>query len=176
MAIDARAVSRYLSMLIERSGQTYQEIDDGSGIPKATINRLARGLTQNPQAQTVTRLVEYLGGSMDELAGIQKELQAAPPSGGDVNAIMEFTRMEHGRQIADLQDAHAAHISDMLAQHEKHVASLERRIRSQAITSIVLAVLLASVVVWFIWDLTHPEIGLIRLKQAGYIGKLIGLK
>lgn len=176
MAIDARAVSRYVTMLIERSGKTYQEIDDGSGVPKATITRLARGMTQNPQAQTVTRLVEYLGGSMDELAGIQKEMQGTAPAAGDLSVMLDYTRAEHERQILDLQEAHAAHVADLNAQHAKHVETLEKRIKSQTVTNIILAVILAGVVCWFIWDLTHPEIGLIRLKQAGYLGRLLGMR
>lgn len=153
--MDAKAVSKYLSMLIERSGQTYQEIDDGCGVPKATISRLARGATQSPQTQTVATLVEYLGGSMDDLAGIQKQEDTPMPE-----------TVKHVRDPWDEIDK----------AHQAHVHALENRIRSQTITIIALAVLLLIFVCWFIWDLTHPEIGLIRLKQAGYIGKLLGLK
>lgn len=155
MSMNAKAVSKYLAALIERSGQSYQEIDDGCGVPKATISRLVRGSTQNPQTQTVAALVEYLGGSMDELAGIQKQ--------------EEQPMTEHVKHVRDPWD-------EIEKAHQAHILALENRIRSQNITIIVLAVLLLAFVCWFIWDLTHPEIGLIRLKQAGYLGRMLGLK
>lgn len=153
--MDAKAVSKYLSALIERSGQTYQDIDDGCGVPKATISRLIRGSTQNPQTQTVATLVEYLGGSMDELAGIQKQ--------------EEHTMPETVKHVRDPWE-------EIDKAHQAHVHALESRIKSQGIAIIVLSIILLAFVCWFIWDITHPEIGLIRLKQAGYLGHLLGMQ
>lgn len=50
---------------------TLQRLADESGIPQSTISRVLSGQTDNPTFQTIAVLVKTMGGSLDELAGIQ---------------------------------------------------------------------------------------------------------
>lgn len=65
-----------------------------------------------------------------------------------------------------------AHEAENLAR-DKHIAEISRDRgvwRVIAITSIVLLVLILSV--WFIWDISHPDAGLILYDRKSVIGPL----
>ena len=50
---------------------TSQEIADRSGVPLSTVSRVFSGRTDNPSFETIRDLVMAMGGSLDELAGIE---------------------------------------------------------------------------------------------------------
>lgn len=151
MSLDRQNTSAYLQALFTASGKSYRDAEAATGVPLATISRIVRGHTQNPSVDTVTALVTYLGGSMDELAHYQP-----------------------GEALADLSD----HLDrDPWAEVERarlaHIAVLNDRIRGQKRTIAILSFLLAAVLIWFIWDITHPDVGLIRLMQkSGYFARI----
>ncbi len=92
-------------------------------------------------------------------------------------ANLERFRSVHESYAKMLEDAHKKALEDQEKAHQEHIATVRRVARQRLRWIIILAVILLCVVVWFIWDLTHPELGLIRLKQMGYIGQmLIGKK
>lgn len=58
---------------------------------------------------------------------------------------------------------------DMFAVYQQMVV---RGIRQRNIIIMVLLAILVIVVAWLVWDITHPDVGLIRLKQLiGLMGK-----
>ena len=60
-----------LTKLKEKSGLTIQQISDKSGVPVSTISRILNGETDNPSYRHVADLVIAMGGSLDELEGIE---------------------------------------------------------------------------------------------------------
>lgn len=91
-------------------------------------------------------------------------------------ANLDRFRAIHEGYVKMLEDAHKKSIEDQEKAHQEHIDTVRKVARQRLRWIVILAVILAAIVAWFIWDLTHPEIGLIRLKQAGYIGKLLGLR
>ena len=69
-------LSTQLKLLKEKRKLTNQQLSDLSGVPVGTINRILSGQTDNPSFQTVCDMVMAMGGSLDELAGIQAEKKA----------------------------------------------------------------------------------------------------
>lgn len=151
MSLDRQNTSAYLQALFASTGKSYRDAEAATGVPLATISRIVRGRTQNPGIDTVTALVAYLGGSMDDLAAY---------SAG--NPLTPSDDHPDRDPWAEVERARLAHI-----------AVLNDRIRGQRRTIVVLALLLAAVLAWFIWDITHPDAGLIRLMQkSGYFAWL----
>ena len=64
-------LSTRLKELKDQRKLTNQQLSDLSGVPVGTINRIMAGQTDNPSFQTVCDMVMAMGGSLDELAGIQ---------------------------------------------------------------------------------------------------------
>lgn len=137
----------YAKSLIDQSGLTYQQIADGSGVSTTTISRIMRG--GGAQTGTVSQLVTYLA-------------PLVPPS--PAASVPDPQPADHvPREV----------LTVVLHQHQEQVATLKKLARQRLRWIIILAVALVLAVCWFVWDLTHPEIGLIQLKQSGYIGMML---
>ncbi len=137
----------HVRLLIDQSGFTYQEIADGSGVSTTTISRIMRG--DGAQTGTVSQLLAFLTPSVPPPP--EAPAPDAPPS----DCI--------SREV----------LAVVLHQHQEQVAMLKKLARQRLRWIIILAVALVAVVAWFLWDLTHPEVVLIRLKQAGYLGRIL---
>ena len=86
---------------------------------------------------------------------------------------MEQATAVHQANLERIKGIYDNAIKEQHKAHDAHIETVRKVARQRLRWIIVLAVLLLAVVVWFIWDLTHPEIGLIRLKQMGYIGQML---
>lgn len=84
--------------------------------------------------------------------------------------VMEKAREVNQANLERFAGIHRDYLKKLETEHAAHIETVRKVARQRLKWIIILAVLLAAIVVWFIWDLTHPEIGLIRLKQMGYIG------
>ena len=89
------------------------------------------------------------------------------------HAIMEEAAKTHQANLDRFKTVFEDALKAKEKSHNEHIETIRRVARQRLRWIIILAVLLLAVIVWFIWDLTHPEIGLIRLKQMGYFGQHI---
>ena len=81
-----------LKELKDQRKLTNQQLSDLSGVPVGTINRIMAGQTDNPSFQTVCDMVMAMGGSLDELAGIQTPGGGEPsPPGEELIRLYERT-------------------------------------------------------------------------------------
>lgn len=65
-------VSTYIKSLKEAKKVTTKALSLLTNIPEPTINKILTGQTENPSFDSVTKLIIALGGSVDELLGINK--------------------------------------------------------------------------------------------------------
>lgn len=140
----------HIRSLIDQCGQPYQQISDGSGVSTSTISRLMKG--GGAQAGTLEQLEDYLAPYAPVVPDISPTDDSVP------RAVVDVLVAQYHQQILQLASSHAAHL-----------ATIRKIARQRLRWIIVLSVALVAIVCWFLWDLTHPEVGLIRLKQAGYI-------
>lgn len=63
--------TKNLKKLKDKSGMTAQEISEISGVPESTVSRIISGATDNPTFKNVCDIVIAMGGSLDELLGIE---------------------------------------------------------------------------------------------------------
>ena len=85
-------LSTRLKELKDQRKLTNQQLSDLSGVPVGTINHIMAGQTDNPSFQTVCDMVMAMGGSLDELAGIQTPGGGEPsPPGEDLIRLYERT-------------------------------------------------------------------------------------
>lgn len=86
------------------------------------------------------------------------------------HAIMDQASKTHQANLDRFKTVFEDALKAKEASHKEHIDTMRRVARQRLRWIIILAVLLLAVVFWFVWDLTHPELGLIRLKQMGYFG------
>lgn len=122
-----------LKLLKEKRGLTNQQLADLSGVPVGTVNRILSGQTDNPSFQTICDLVLAMDGSLDELAGIEREPEEPE------------TKARANRDLIHL--------------YEKMIENKNRWIHRL----FVLSCLLASIFVFLvIFDLMNPALGFVR--------------
>ena len=103
--------------------------------------------------------------------------QNSPEVQAVYRAIMKQAADTHQANLERFKAIYDNAMREQEKAHKEHIETVRKVARQRLRWIIILAVLLLAVVVWFIWDLTHPELGLIRLKQMGYFGHLlIGMK
>lgn len=129
-----RMINAQLQEMKKKSGMSNKDIAEKSGISLSTVNRIMSGQTDIPNYQTICDLVIAMGGSLDELAGIEKV--GGSQNGGSPEVYLAIIK-DKDRIIA-----------------EKN-AWLKRLF-------IVSCVLMAVIIGILIFDYTHPMIGFFR--------------
>lgn len=127
-------INAQLQEMKKKSGMSNKDIAEKFGISLSTVNRIMSGQTDIPNYQTICDLVIAMGGSLDELAGIEKV--GGSQNGGSPEVYLA-TIKDKDRIIA-----------------EKN-AWLKRLF-------IVSCVLMAVIIGILIFDYTHPMIGFFR--------------
>lgn len=70
---ELKMITEKLTELKEKSALTNQQIADLSGVPLSTVTRIFSGQTDNPSFQTISDIVNVMGGSLDEIVGVNKK-------------------------------------------------------------------------------------------------------
>lgn len=168
---------------------TVQNLSDAAGIPKSTLDGfLNRGTT--PAFDTVATVCAVLSIPVDSITGASVAVQSEAAVTGSQSQLDEV-KSSHIRELNALNEMHRQEKESLLETHrvametlwqaheaenlarDKHIAEISRDRgvwRVIAITSIVLLVLILSV--WFIWDISHPDAGLILYDRKSVIGPL----
>lgn len=89
-------VKDYLNTLKLKGNFTCADISKLSGIPEATVRKILSGDTADPRFETIVRLVNAMGGSMDDIAGGKKESEI------ETNAVIAL-KETYDYRIAELK-------------------------------------------------------------------------
>lgn len=129
----------YLTKLRERKEQSHMtnsEIAERSGIPMPTVTKILNGSTANPSVETLARIAQALGTSLDELTG------TAPP------------------------DKTPDPIADLLAEKDTRIATLtqayERERRERHKLMLIIGGFIAFLIFVIVFDLLNGGIGYVR--------------
>lgn len=90
-------VKDYLKTLKNKGEFTCAELSSLSGIPEATIRKILSGETPDPRFETVSKLVNAMGGSMDDILGRKKGEEI------ETNAVLTIKETYDAR-IAEMKE------------------------------------------------------------------------
>lgn len=187
--IDMEGLRSRIKSALSAQRMTVQNLSDAAGIPKSTLDGfLNRGTT--PAFDTVATVCAVLSIPVDSITGASAAVQSEAAVTGSQSQLDEV-KSSHIRELNALNEMHRQEKESLLETHrvametlwqaheaenlarDKHIAEISRDRgvwRVIAITSIVLLVLILSV--WFIWDISHPDAGLILYDRKSVIGPL----
>jgi len=187
--IDMEGLRSRIKSALSAQRMTVQNLSDAAGIPKSTLDGfLNRGTT--PAFDTVATVCAVLSIPVDSITGASSAVQPEAAVTGSQSQLDEV-KSSHIRELNALNEMHRQEKESLLETHrvametlwqaheaenlarDKHIAEISRDRsvwRVIAITSIVLLVLILSV--WFIWDISHPDAGLILYDRKSVIGPL----
>lgn len=99
-----------LRELKKKSGMTFKEIADASGIPESTVKRYFEGERNEPYASTLQRIVTPLGGTLDyvladtnlvlsseKLVEVKETLEEVKENANVMEAERDITKIENER-------------------------------------------------------------------------------
>lgn len=176
--MDINVVARYLTMLKERSGLSYEAIAEKSGIPVATIKNLFSGKTENPSLDTIRKIVYAMGGSLDEMFSQGKTKEDLKEfSIASMKEMYEYQLAEqakmHEAHVANIRAHYEQHRQDykenvekrladkreIIDQQEKHIASIKKELSTSKIMACAFAAILIALL---ILEVMNPELGWLR--------------
>ena len=111
--MDARLVAKYLTVLKEKSGLTYETIAEKSGRSESTVKNLCSGKTEDPRLDTVAPVIYAVGGSLDEMYTGKSKDAVKEISIASIKEMYEF-------QLAEYRKTEEAHINNIRAHYEQH--------------------------------------------------------
>ena len=152
-------LTNYLNALKTKGNFTYETISNLSGIPEATVRNILSGKTEDPRFETVSALVNSMGGSLDAIYSATKKEDV------EANAVIAIKDAyeerivlikEHYEQRLSEKDEH---YKALLIEAEKHIETIKldkRWFRIGFVVSIFIFAMLC------IAELLNPNLGWFR--------------
>ena len=147
-------ITAYLRQLKDRKGYTQQFISDETGVPIGTIGKYFSGIDdESASFEIVRKLVVLLGGTLDELAGIDH-----PQSEHDESAYMAVVAGLEAR--LDEKDDRIKHRAELLDhEQERSDRSIERETRRANRATLAACIIGALFIIFIFFDLLWPTRG-----------------
>lgn len=149
-------IAEYLGKLKTEKNLTQQQISELSGIPMGTVSRILAGQVECPSFQAVADITKALGGSLDELAGIEPPALPIPPEAATV------VRYERDQTYED----------KLVSIYKK---SLDDKNRWIFLLFVILLIILCGIVALLIYDFRNLDIGYIRRQMAAATSETLRL-
>lgn len=152
-------LTNYLNALKNKGNFTYETISNLSGIPEATVRNILTGKTEDPRFETVSALVNSMGGSLDAI------YTAAKKEDVEANAVIAI-KEAYEERIVIIKEQYEQrliekdkHYERLLAEAEKHIETIKldkRWFRIGFVVSIFIFAMLC------IAELLNPNLGWFR--------------
>jgi transcriptional regulator with XRE-family HTH domain len=111
--MDAKLIAKYLTVLKEKSGLTYEAVAEKSGRSESTVKNLCTGKTEDPRLDTVAPVIYAMGGSIDEMYTGKSKDAVKEISINSIKELYEF-------QLAEYKATEETHINNIRAHYEQH--------------------------------------------------------
>lgn len=159
-------ITTYLRKLKEERGCTQQEISDATGIPTGTLGKYFSGVDdESASFEIVRKIVVYLNGSLDELAGIthfEEESMKNGHSGSELSKAYETIIAGLEARLVE-KDERLKHRDALITQtHLRAMEIVKREQKRSKFYGIISYACLALFVLIFIVDFLMPTVGWIR--------------
>lgn len=153
-------VTAYLRQLKEARGYTQQQIADESGVPIGTVGKYLAGIADEAAGyDAVRRLVACLGGSLDELAGLNTDARNGGSDAGQAYKAV-IAGLEARLDEKDERIEHRGRIATEEHERAEEAIAYERRRAKTAMT--ISYIVMGLFVVMFFIDWMIPTVGWIR--------------
>ena len=107
-------LSHYLNEKRLKAGLTYEAIAAMSNTPESTVKNLCTGKTKNPQIETITPIMEAVGGSFDEMLFPEESKDEMKKT--SVLALKDI----YEYQLSEIRRTNEEHIHNIRSHYEQH--------------------------------------------------------
>lgn len=171
--MDCKSVGERIKARKHELDITANDLCEKSGVPLDTINNIVYGRITNPSIESLSKIAIALDTSLDHLV-LGKPLETA--------AKIELPKeIEHKckfdieRYIQVLNEVHQRELDAQAKAKDELIVELRSSLKFWRTLSCILVGFLAAILLWFTWDILHPDQGLIKqLQSMGLIGRNLG--
>lgn len=164
--MDCKSVGERIKARKEALHMTANDLEKKSGVPVDTINNIIYGRTANPSIDALGKIAIALDTTLDYLV-----FGNCPNPQTDEKPQQEHhCCFDADRYIQSLIDVHTRELESQAKVKDQLIDEMRRERNSWRTLSIVLIAVLVAILIWFMWDITHPTEGLIRWLQGRLIG------
>ena len=160
----------YLNSLKTKGNFTTEAISNLSGIPESTVKNIFSRKTEDPRFETVSAIIQAMGGSLDEVYNPGKSDVVPENSVVAVKEMYEFqvTSMKETSEmhIANIRSHYEQHHEDLKENYEKrlhdkleHINTLKKELLHSRILSWICIIVLVSLL---IAEVMNPSLGWLR--------------
>lgn len=161
--MDAKLVAKYLTLLKEKTGLTYEAIAEKSKRSESTVKNLCSGKSEDPRLDTVAPVIYAMGGSVDEMYTGKSKDAVKEISISSIKEIYE-------QQLIDISKTHEAHVNNIRAHYEQHrqdtITNYERLLKEKSSQANFFKILacagLAILIGLLILEVSNPNLGWLR--------------
>lgn len=163
-----RIGERFKALLHEKN-HTIVSASESTGVSESTLGRIA-----NNRCGVTPTIMHLLCKGLDctpaDILGNDPE---TPVPTDNASYATDVLRLSYEERVLDMTESHIAEIKRLEASHQQHIKDLKL---SRNIWAALSFSLMALLIIWFIWDITHPHYGLIQYDSMGriIIGRLQG--
>lgn len=150
ISMDMDTLRERIKAELGQRGLSYQNLSDLTGIPKSTLDSFLSGRSV-PAFDRVYTVCATLGIPLDQPSAGEEGSPADHPDTYTYAAVQEI-----------LKEIRAAHDAENKVR-DRHLAAEQASKRLWCIVSLIL---IALIVIWLVWDLTHGNMGLIRYDET----------
>lgn len=166
--MDCKSVGDRIKARKEALHMTANDLCEKSSVPLDTINNIIYGRIANPSIEALGKIALALDTTLDYLVfgncpnpqTEEKPQQAQPHQ----------CCFDSERYIQSLIDVHDREMKAQEKAKDQLIDEMRKGRDSWRTLSLVLIGILVAILIWFMWDITHPTEGLIRYMQSKVIG------
>ena len=163
-------IHEYIQNLREKKKATVLSIATATGIAKGTLDNFFAGNTKDPKFINIAAIVDYLGGSLDEMVGLKKPVQDPPhvnQSDVGINAhfqqILEREEKLHAQSIEQIKAMSAEKDQVYQSRYEVLQQGCANARHDAKVMRIACAVLVAALIFLMI-DCINPNWGMFTIR------------
>lgn len=153
-----------LNALRNKHGLTYQQLADMSNVPVGTVKSILTGATASPGFEATCAILAAMGESVDAFVGndVRPTHEPAQPVTESAQVVEHHHHFGFAPVKGDIRETMKEAMTEVYAGEAYKV------VHSNLVWWRAIAIaLIALVVGWFTWDITHPDVGLIQYGSAG---------
>jgi transcriptional regulator with XRE-family HTH domain len=169
--MDCKSIGERIKARKQALGITANDLVERSGVPLDTINNIVYGRISNPSIDSIGKISIALETTIDYLVfGNCPNPQVEEKHHKDHHCCFDAERY-----IQSMIDVHKREMEAQCKAKDELIEELRKSQNFWRKLCCIFMAFLGAILVWFTWDILHPDQGLIRrLQSLGVFGRNIG--
>lgn len=169
--MDCKSIGERIKARKEVLHMTANDLCEKSGVPVDTINNIVYGRIANPSIDSLGKIAIALETTIDYLVhGNCPNPQTEEQPHKDHRCCFDAERY-----VQSLIDVHQRELEAQCKAKDDFIHEMRKGRDAWRNLSCVLVAILVAILIWFTWDILHPDQGLIRrMLSLGVFGRNLG--